>query len=253
MQQTKTSSKRMAFVVDESVLRRLDEVLKTWGDPSYEVQAKDGTVTPCPDLDCLLDQSNSQSRAITRISAESRPMKRDVQSYQHLNVNLNDSRFDNVDYRVVGDSDRVFILANRLDEWLTEIRPWYAPIAALDRSDVTTFFLAPLSSIMVIFLVALGVLIGLQVQSIGTHFDMPVGSAILGGVGAAVFTYILISLGTHLGPVKDRLFPLATFAIGYGQKRYEQMRKIHDIALRSVVLAIVVGVIVKIISARLAI
>jgi hypothetical protein len=214
----RTIERRTAFVVDEADLQRLDAILTSFlPQHSYELKTSNDLEVDLATLDDVLAQPNSAARRFIALTGTT-----PWHSATRLTLTLRDGDYGNVKYEIVGDDKRVFDVANQLDEWIEEIRPWYSRIATADLVLI----------VMLLWGIAFGALVlGAAIYSIVTllttasaELAQPVpqtkSSIYIEGATIGVFFFSLL-LAWIAGVVRRPLFPIASFRIGGGRKRDE--------------------------------
>ncbi len=242
----RTFSHRLAFVLDERGLRWLHETLNTLSEPAhYQIFFKDGSSLTCDNLDDVLLLPNAADQSIVQLIASvPGSYSRDV------NVTLQgETRFETVKYRLgsrVQDGDR---LAYRLDQWIGTIRPWYSRIATVDF--FLLLFALPILAYVAIFIWASMQLIT-EVWSQGLSAPRPPSertnlSAIIEMAFVSLW-FLPLVLGWPLNRLRTHFFPVAVFAVGFGENRHRRLVALHYFVFITVAVATIVGLLVNWVS-----
>ena len=135
---TRTFARRLAFVVDDLALRQLDEILAKVSDKRvFSVVLKGNISNEYESAESVLRIPNSKDREIRRLTINT-PWGSTPRATISL---IGDSDFDTVKYDISGDYKEIFIISSDLDEWISEVKPWYSRIAT---TDFIGFFFATL-------------------------------------------------------------------------------------------------------------
>jgi hypothetical protein len=211
MQVNKTQSIKQPFVLTPDDLQKLDAKLRRHKlKPEFEFECSDGLQRKVSILKGLLDYENPPNRSIKRLSvrAYSDNYKRsvhltfggDLGSYIHLMITSDDE-------------DSALKLLQDIEERVTGMRPWYAPIARFDFLIVALLFM---TSVWLIASIA-----SVYVKPAPSQTTVSPGQIAL-GIGVIFTAYVLpILLGLLLNRIKDWAFPKAAFLIGQGEKRFK--------------------------------
>src|SRR5258708_31526640 len=232
MNAEKRRSIQTALTLEEAHLRQLDDIVAQVVFPrKFEVTTADGNILDCRDAETVIRQTRLNTQPIVELEVitplDERPnvriILRKVRDQEHP---------DTIYYSVVGTETEVPYLYGRLDEWIEELRPWYARLASID-----IFF--GLSSLFFAFSFLMMLLFGCAYLSLASRgIILPAASkpvdvtvaATLVGFGLST----LIGMAGLLGYARQRLFPVVTFAIGHGQRRHPrtlQLRRIFTIGM----------------------
>lgn len=212
---SKTRSLKVAFLLDPPSLRTLQTNLlsEIKGSPEYKVKFSDDSTTKYNDVGKIIDQPNA-SKFIVSITAS----VEDGQGHS-IFLTMRGDPEPSVEYTVTGVQSDVFNLANSLDNWIASCTQWYSP-----------FYASNLGALLLVGLIALPFYLTSQVSKVYSakgsdwHSYLPIATFI--GVGVAEYWAL-------------KLFPRATFAIGYGVKRDQLFSVIRVSVLLAVAVALV--------------
>ena len=211
LQSTYNDKSVHAFVLHENDLRNIWQKLETYGgNVTATVQFSDNVARNVHNIEGLIDFENSNKRAILNIKLESLSDERDSRTI---------IEFDNSSYRTIavissGNDDLVTRVSDELPEFISGLKPWYSSISRLD-----IFWL-----IFVPFVLAFtfaDMMHTSSSQNVALTFSQSatvVGMVALAGLALYLFHKLLSSW-------KNYLFPIASFAIGQGAKRYDTQDK----------------------------
>src|SRR5258708_1114894 len=245
MNAKKSRSIKTHFILDELHQRQLDDIVAQVDFPrKFEAKTADGNILDCRDAETVIRQTSLNTQPIVELEVitplDERPnvriILRKVRDQEHP---------DTIYYSVVGTETEVPYLYGRLDEWIEELRPWYARLASIDIFfGLSSLFFAFSFLIMLLFGCAYLSLAsrGIILPSASKPVDVSGAATIVGMVLAA-----LIGMAALLGYARQRLFPVATFAIGHGQRRHQrilQLRRAFTIGL-SVIFTLLCGLFVN--------
>lgn len=205
---TRTSQSRVshvAYVMDEESLRQVAGILFGISDQiEYTIECSDGSSIDYSLLDDVLAFQNPKNRRVTGLS-----LNTSWQQEPHIQMRFKGRSAVPIEYTVRGEEKDVFYLSGRLDEAIAALRRWYSPVAYFD------FMWAAL----------VGFLLGTIATLVVAAWTRRSGGESIRSdlLTLALFlTAILavLALGALLNFVRNRLFPVAAFAIGGGAARY---------------------------------
>jgi hypothetical protein len=192
---SKTRSLKVAFLLDPDGLRSLQTLLsKIKGAREYKVKFSDGSTIKYGDVDEITKLPNAGSKFIVSIIASAED------EWGHsIFLTMRGDPEPSVEYTVTGTQSDVFNLADSLDNWIASCTQWYSPAYASNLGVLLAFgflffpiFLA--SQVAKVF----------PPKGPDWHSYLPAVMAI----SAYAAEYWAV-----------KLFPRATFAVGYGAKR----------------------------------
>jgi hypothetical protein len=209
---TKNRPLKVAFLLDATSLRSLQALLsEIIGPIEYRVKFSDGSTIKYGDVEEIIAQPNAGTKCIVGVISSVEGEGRSIF------LGMRGDPEPSVEYTVAGMQSDVFNLADSLDNWIASCTRWYSPFHASNLGLLlAAFFLA------------------LPFYVTG-HFNhayppnenewQPYGSiAVLIAVFATEFWTL-------------KLFPRATFAVGYGAQR----EKLFNVIRISVLLALAVA------------
>jgi len=199
----------MAFLVDAALLNRLETVLAEVAEPlQYKVKFSDGDEVEYPNVEQIIQQPNTSGRSIISIVASTPGEKEEF-----ANVVLRNNPSPHVEYTVNGPQQRVAYFGNQLDQWVATIRKWYSPIF--------------ISTVPALLALAFAVYAPIFVwEHVASRF-LPV-EIIEGKTDSWIRTISIVGMWVaEFGATK--LFPRATFAIGQGVNRDNNLKYVRGI------------------------
>jgi len=212
---SKTRSLKVAFLLDPPSLRNLQTLLsEIKGSPEYKVKFSDGSTIKYGEVDEIAALPNAGKQLIVSVITT-------VEDGQGHSVFLT-MRGDpepSVEYTLTGGQRDVFNLADSLDNWIASCTQWYSP-----------FYASSLEALLWVGLIALPIYLTSRVSRVyspkGTDWHSYLPMATIIGVSVAEYWAL-------------KLFPRATFAIGYGAKRDQLFSVIRISVLLAVAVALV--------------
>ena len=210
---SKTRSLKVAFLLDPTSLTNLQALLaEIQGTIEYRVKFSDGTTIKY-DMDEIIGQPNAGRKSIVGVTASV-----DGQPGRSLFLTMRGDPEPSVEYTLTGVQRDVGYSADKLDDWIASCTQWYSP-----------FYASNLGVLLVIGLFALPIFLAGRVAKVfpanGSDWHSYLSGATL--VGVAVAEYYAL-----------RLFPRATFAIGYGARRNQFFSVIRVSVLLAVAVAL---------------
>ena len=195
--------------MDEESLRQIAGILFGISDQiEYTIECSDGSSSEYSLLDDVLAFPNPKTRRITGLSLNTA-----WQQEPHIQMRFKGQPAVPVEYTVRGEEKDVFYLSGRLDEAAARLRRWYSPAASFNFmwAALVAFLLGTIATLVV---AATG----------GTSTRLLGGEAIRSDLMTlAIFLtalLVVLALGALLNLIRNRLFPVAAFAIGGGAGRY---------------------------------
>lgn len=167
-------------------------------------------------VDALTGYDNPLPRAIRSLSFRARSKDRETSASLRLGGGLSST----IDLDIEGPEPSVLNIRDRLSEVFGEIRPWYSPMSRVD-------FFFVVGAIFFFFVLVLTAMSGGAKSEKTLSFFQALRSAtvvlgFLAGIGLVIWC---------LNRLRDRFFPVATFALGRGQERYEFDEKIRWVVI----------------------
>jgi hypothetical protein len=210
---SKTRSLKIAFLLDPESLRVLHTLLsETEGAIEYQVKFSDGSTIRYFDAKEVIDQPNAGRKRMVGIIATVEGEGRSI------SLTMRGDPEPSVEYSLAGGQKDVGHFADKLDDWIASCTQWYSPFHASN----------------------LGVLFGICLFALPFYLSSRVAE-VFSPKGTDWRSYLsgLTLVGVGLGEVWVlKLFPRATFAIGYGARR----NQLFGVIRVSVLLAIAVAV-----------
>lgn len=203
--------KKHAFVVNESELRKIWVKLEGADhDVKAIVKFNNNVETTVNKIDDLMSFENSKKRKILSVSMISTSKCHENRSC----IKFESDMFRTVSISTSGDHDFVTKNSDELPEIVSGMKPWYSIIS---RLNILFLLYIPL---LIVCIFAFLMKNSSDTETIYSFSD----SAVL------IVTCILLMFGMHafeklLISLKNNLFPVASFAIGQGVKRYETQDK----------------------------
>ena len=210
---SKTRSLKAAFLLDSTSFRSLHTLLSEMhGRPvEYRVKFSDGSTIKYGDVEEIIDQPNAGTRCIVGLITT---VEGDGRS---LSLTMRGEPEPSVEYTLTGVQRDVGYFADKLDVWIASCTQWYSP-----------FYTSSLGVLLAIGVFALPIFLASRVAAVfspkGSDWHSYLSGATL--VGVSVAEYFAL-----------KLFPRATFAVGYGARR----NQLFDVIRVSVLLAIAVA------------
>jgi hypothetical protein len=210
-QSVKERAFKNAFLIDPSNLKTLQTILsKVSSLVEYRVRFSDGTTVRYNDIEQVISQSNAGEKSFVSFGASV-----EGEGASLLLTMRGDS--DSSEYKLAGVESRVDHLAKNLDGWIASCTQWYS-----------VFYTSSLSLLLAFVCFIVPIFLANRVANIyppgkgDWHSYLP------------AFTLVSVSVAEYW---ILRLFPRATFALGYGARRNQMFNVIRI----SVLLAILVG------------
>jgi|SRR3990172_4862887 len=166
--------------------------------------------------DALIQYENPRSRAIRSLTYEARSDK----PYARASIQFGGRYSSSVEMSISGPESSVLAIRDRLGEVLDGMRPWYSPISRVD------FFYIVTGALFFAWLVFQGMSTGSA-----SGKAMTFGQA---STAAAVLIAFLFGVGMFiwaLNRLRSRFFPVAAFAIGQGQGRFNFDEKLRWVVI----------------------
>jgi hypothetical protein len=211
---TKNRQLKSAFLLDPTSLRTLQTILsEIHGPVEYRVKFSDGSTVRYGDIEEIVGQPNSGTRSIvsviSSVSGEGRTAF----------LGMRGDPEPSVEYTLTGMQRDVIYFADKLDDWIESCTQWYSRFYTSN----------------------LGLLLAVAVIALPVYFAGRVAKVYPPGKGdwhqwLPGLTLVAVSVAEYW---TLRLFPRATFAVGYGARR----NQLFGVIRVSVLLAIAVALI----------
>ncbi|WP_027858201.1 hypothetical protein [Marinobacterium jannaschii] len=207
LQSTYSDKSEHAFVLHDNDLRKLWQKLEAYGcSVTATVKFSDKVERKITNIEDLLSFENSKKRSIQSIK---------FQSHSEHGHNRTSIEFDSSIYRTItvsssGDDELVTKVSDELTEFTSGIKPWYSSVS---RLDVFWLIFVP----FVLAFMFADMMHASSAEDVALTFKQ--SATAIGAIAA-------IGLGLYLSHKllstwKNYLFPIASFAIGQGAKRYK--------------------------------
>jgi hypothetical protein len=127
---TKSQNLKIAFLLDEHSLKRIDSVLKqeVSEEIKYALSCSDGSSFEFSSVEDVLNIPNTKERQINSISIN-------IPWHQEPQVRMKfraEGYTSPIEYEITGGEKDVFYLSDKLDECISSLRQWYSTIAFID-------------------------------------------------------------------------------------------------------------------------
>lgn len=242
----------LAKLLEEEVLERIGErSAAIYGDEdrkiSYNVEFSDGSSLDTSSLDEVLQLPNSPLSKITKIRLSTPYSAAKIRASVRF---ANEGYGGPMSYTVSGEEREVFSLAKKLDEFLIGLKRWYWPIA---RYSLYAVFLVLCFALIGIVLAALAIAVVVDRFFFPGLLDDSGGDGSSLEFGVLVWGLLMLICGAVLllDFARNRWFPNATYAIGQGEKRDEQMERFRKGIITVVLAPFVIGLFIRLLFAWL--
>jgi len=211
LQSTYNDKIEHAFVLHENDLRNAWRKLETYGsNVTANVQFSDKVERNVSNIEDLVGFENSKKRTILNIKLQSISDERDSRT----TIEFDSSVYRTISVSSTGDDGLVTQVSDELTEFICGLKPWYSSIS---RLDVFWLIYTPF---VLVFMFAVMMQTSSS-ESIALTFKQ---SATVVGIIASIGLALYVS-HKLVSAWKNYLFPIASFAIGQGSKRYETQDK----------------------------
>lgn len=204
-------------MLNESDLRNVWRKLETYGgNVTATVQFSDKVERKVACIEDLVSFENSKKRSILSIELESRSDDRDSRT----SIEFDNSEYRTITVNATGGDELVTRVCDELSEFTCGLKPWYSPISRLD-----VFWLVYVPFVLA-YMIA-DMMHASSSEDIALTFKQSAAAiGILALIGVALYIFHKL-----LSKWKSYLFPIASFAIGQGVKRYETQDKFRFTAV----------------------
>lgn len=232
---TRNSSDLMPFVLDARQLSRVHEVLVEFGESvGYAIDCADGQTRQLSLAD-LQAYDNDLKRAIRSLQISTR-----ASADRYARMRLRDNDLENVEVDFAGPEGKVLELSDAVDTILANATPWYSWMAKYRIWQLGSL-LAMVAILLVTVLgggVALLIRMGkLPPPDVVTVNDLAIGLLLTSGFAMTYVTFLAL-----LEWFRISLFPVGTFAIGLGKRRYRLLECVRWIVVLSLLAGVIGGV-----------
>ncbi len=125
-------------------------------------------------------------------------------------------------YSIVGSETEVPYLDLRLDQWINDVRPWYAGLVKLDIIFTLAAVLCMASLLLVIFFGVIDVWLFSRGIPVPVSAPKPIEPSLALTVAGLILVLLLVT-AIILGIVRGWLFPTVQFALGPGLRGYHRI------------------------------
>jgi hypothetical protein len=211
---TKNRQLKSAFLLESTSLRSLQTILsEIHGPVEYRVKFSDGSTVKYGSVEEIVGQPNSGTRSIVSVISSVGGEGRTAF------LGMRGDPEPSVEYTLTGAQRDVIYFADKLDDWIASCTQWYS-----------RFYTSNLGLLIAVAVIALPVYFAGRVANVyppskGDWHQWLSGLTLV-GVGFAEYWTL-------------RLFPRATFAVGYGARR----NQLFDVIRVSVLLAVAVALV----------
>jgi hypothetical protein len=200
-------------LLDPTSLTNLQALLsEIQGALEYKVKFSDGSTIKYDDVKEITDQPNAGEKSIVSVSTSVEGEGRSIF------LGMRGDPEPSVEYTLTGVQRDVSYCSDKLDVWIASCTQWYSP-----------FYASNLGLLLAVGVIALPVFLTSRVAKVfpakGTDWHSYLPGATL--IGASVAEYWIL-----------KLFPRATFAIGYGARRSQLFGIIRNSVLLAVAVAL---------------
>jgi hypothetical protein len=217
MKAEKTKYSKAAIIITEEELKRLDAIAAQVDQARYYVVNAHGDLTVnCENIDELLRFLKTSASPVKQMIVNTNPVNNRSLS---LLASIGRNSVLPIYYQVKGSETEVPYITSVLDEWISDIKPWYSWIT---RTDVVMVLMAVIVGID-FPIVALAFIAYAQVHP-GEIFTLTLGANTATYFFAGGIPVVAIALlGVALNRVKSRIFPKSVLAIGEGLRRHKRV------------------------------
>lgn len=198
-------------------IRSMWETLqKRIGAVQVEASCKDSIERTFASLDDLLLYENPRSRAIVRLTFSAHSEDRE----SRIKIRFGGRYGSSIEASMTGPEESVIRIKNELGEIFDGVRPWFASLARIDFTYVV-------GGAFVFWVIVLQIMVG--------DYKVSVPKRVIAAISAAAaitaFCAALIATIWGLNRLRQRYFPIATFALGQGEARYAVDEKIRWVVI----------------------
>lgn len=233
-------NKYSAFIIEEASLRHLAGIIaSTQLTAKYTVHYSSNLVSEYDAIEDIIELPNTSASPIVKLAIKGADTVGGVSLEMKVDA---DTSKPNTCYSISGDRRGVVLLKQNLDEWFTEIKPWYSRFSLVNFG--TAAVIALLGSMFAfILLLTIPMMVAFLSGQMSFWYRLDLMRAVL------IIGAILIVSSLIIAAVKPRMFPVGTFAIGYGVKRLRNAESLRNMIGSGVILAALVNVFVALLMA----
>lgn len=239
MKVSRTISKKEALVLTPNDVRALFTLLSEFSEMgTIDISCADKINRTPANVDELLVYENSPSKEIMELRFRGNHSDRT----KSVRLKIANNQWESFNLDVEGPEDNVINLTEKIQEKLTGMIPWY-------RFAARTNFLVWGIAITLFLAVTVRILMDFMLDSpaSGTIHSKTWQDALynLLMIGIIMFLFAIPTFfGLILNKIQSKIFPMVTFAIGQGEKRYKNREIIQTV----IVFGFIVSFITTIIS-----
>ena len=243
MNAEKRRSLNIAFVLDEERLLQLDDILLQLEKPRlYEITFVDDYAVQVHDVKSVLRQADNHKYPIKEIDVTT-----PIAEKPNARVIVSKAREQGtVYYSIAGSETEVPYLDLRLDEWISEIRPWYAGLVKLDIIFTLAAVLCLASLLLVVFFGVIDVWLFSRGIPIPVSVPKPIEPSLALTVAGLILVLLLVT-AVILSAVRGWLFPTVLFALGPGLRIFRRIVRARRVVagLLAVIFTLLCGIFVN--------
>ena len=196
-----------AFVVTKSDIEKIWSLLSdAYDSVNATASCTDNLERTFNNPQDLLNYENSRAQSIRSLHFETSQ----ISDEGIASIRFGNRYSGSVEFRASGPEEKIIPLKNRIAEIVDGTRQWYSPLSRIDF----TFW---------VWGMALFAMMIVQFMSDGSAAKKAFSftEAITAGLALSFIGVLLALASIGLNKMRRRFFPVATFAIGQGLKRYE--------------------------------
>ena len=235
MKLSRSTLETRAFLLNWSSLQRIySSVATRLSNVSIVAKCSDRLDREFASLDELKEFDNPSRAAIQELRITGRDHKHD----QRFSISLSNERRSNVRISLDADEENAIPLNELAADTIDSLRPWYSWIARVDW-----YWLVIGGWMATQFaLIALKLLLaGDKVLTFSSNTQMTARDFLKEGL----ITLAPLAAGIALNFVRDKFFPMGTFAIGQGELRHSSTEVIRTVLIAGFAVSIVTGVVLS--------
>lgn len=221
---------RIAFALDESVLRGIDRVCREKSSKvDYTLHCSDNTKFSFDSVEHVISFPNHDLRRITALHISTA-----WSELPRISVGFRSEGYLPVSYTIIGEERDLFFLSDQLEQQIGRTRQWYTPFVVRDFVLLglgVFLFLILLGNLYLFSYVIRGGVIPPSTEESATNTAYYSGGIVVIFIGIAVLEWI-----------KSRVFPVATFRIGDGIKRDDRLSNLQKLVIGGFIVNVLAGV-----------
>lgn len=222
---SKEETLKEPFLLTEDSLIKIDKIFQPFSDAiTYKIRCSDNLKREYTNIEQLIQYENPPNRKIESLSISAVSHRRPIE--QNAFVLLNSYA---ISITVKGPEQIVVEFDSGIREWLSGVRPWYAPLIKI---NLGMKFTAILFSVWLFLL----------------NNSLNELASSDGIIWVSVVAFLIFVVSHLLEYVKFSFFPKADFVLGQGVKRYDDQEKIRWGIIVTFVISFVIGLIFWLIS-----